>query len=84
MLKLIQLIVNYLGGVHEAFKIRGPELDLMEKVDPDVLWEIMFRSLHMKSLCNTSIEIKDHIGPESLDINGLVMGEFSRYKRRNF
>lgn len=47
----------------------------MDKVDSDVLWEIMFRSLHMKSLCETSIEIKDHIGPESLDINGLVMSK---------
>ncbi len=63
------------GGVHEAFKVKGPEIGLFEKVDEQLLWEIIFKSFLMKSLCETSIVLNDSLSPEQVEEKGLVIGQ---------
>ena len=60
-----------LGGVHETFQVKNPEVN---EANHDSLWEILYRSFLMKSICNASIEIKDEITPGSVEVKGLVLG----------
>ena len=59
------------------FTVKGPNLGIFEKVDEQILWEITFKSFLMKSLCETSISVSDTISPESIEMNGLVIGIYT-------
>ena len=53
--------------MHELFKSSD------EKIDPNVLWEIIFKSFEMKSLLGASINVQGG-NQEGRLFNGLVMG----------
>ena len=58
--------------MHERFQIKAGESPGAEHVEPNVLWEIIFKSFYMKSLCEVTIDAAD----ESIPLMGLVVGKF--------
>ena len=57
--------------MHERFRIKAGESPGAEHVEPNVLWEIIFKSFYMKSLCEVTVDTPD----ESIQGMGLVVGK---------
>ena len=60
------------GGVYERFKVKS-------NFDKSKLWEIIFKSFQMKSLCGSSIDVSENIKIEEEKSNGLVYGHGKRF-----
>ncbi len=76
----IDAMIDMTGGVSESLRVKGPENDNQQKMENDTLWEILYRSFLVKSLCLTEIEIKDNVSRSTLDIRGLLLGKRNLYK----
>jgi hypothetical protein len=71
---IVDALIDMTGGVGESFNVKSnnstPNSRFVEKTK---LWEILFKSFAMKSLCGASIDAKGgHI--EDIKANGLVLG----------
>jgi hypothetical protein len=62
------------GGVYERFKVKS-------NFDKNKLWEIIFKSFQMKSLCGSSIDVSENIKIEEEKSNGLVYGHGKNFPK---
>lgn len=68
--------VDMTGGVNETFSLKKPaknEEAFKNYLEPNLLWELIFRSYKLKSLASTSIETRGK-SMESVEKTGLVLG----------
>ena len=61
------------GGISEEFRIKTKIDNNSPVVDRKILWNILFKSFFMKSLCGTSIDSEES-RIEEIKKNGLVVG----------
>ena len=67
--EITNAIVDMTGGVHESFQLsntKGPDY-----LPPDQMWNLIYKSMNMKSLCGASIQATG-AAIESINSNGLV------------
>ncbi len=71
---IVDALIDMTGGVGESFNVKSNNSNANSKsIEKTKLWEILFKSFAMKSLCGASIDAKGgHI--EDIKANGLVLG----------
>jgi hypothetical protein len=69
---IVDSLIDMTGGVSESFSVKNANSNA-KFVEKTKLWEILFKSFQMKSLCGASIDAK--AGQiEDKKANGLVLG----------
>lgn len=70
----VDALIDMTGGISENFKTKHTkENDGQKEVNNAELWNVLFKSFEMKSLCGASIEVNDG-KIEDVKNNGLVLG----------
>ena len=70
-------LIDFTGGVNERYDLTRclPSAKETDRyISPDKLWELMFRSYHLKALLTCSADVKKHQKIEDEDKNGLAVG----------
>lgn len=66
--------VDLTGGVNESFALKPSKAeDYSTYLEPKILWELMFKSHELKSLCSAAIDVNGK-EQEHVENNGLVLG----------
>ena len=74
----VDAMIDMTGGISENFKTKKNKKSnsIGELVETTELWNILFKSFEMKSLCGSSIEVGGG-KMEEIKNNGLVLGNFT-------
>ena len=67
----VDAMIDMTSGISESFRVRTKGNNPI--VDRNTLWNILFKSFFMKSLCGTSIDVGSG-RQEDIKKNGLVVG----------
>lgn len=79
----IDAMIDLTGGVHESFQVKyNPNQkkdddsvdDGTVSLEPNQLWEVMYKSYMMKSLAGASIKVGQNNSIEHVEASGLVQG----------
>lgn len=69
-------MIDFTGGVNERYELTRclPSAGNERYINPNILWELMFRSKHLKALLSCAADVNKNQKMEQETQNGLVVG----------
>ncbi len=70
----VDALIDLTGGVHEIQKRNSNKNEGGVFVKGNKLWNIIFKSFSLRSLCGSSIDVRENQRQEHVESNGLALG----------